>query len=93
MNDFIEVGLSLYVIINFIIALAMLSESLHDNFNVFDIRLKHLIVLVLFPFGAIAGIAMSTFFAILDTLIYMVKKNERIQRVANIRLFKRKDDT
>lgn len=93
MTDFVEIGLGLYFVINFVIALAMLSESLHDNFNVFDIRLKHLIVLLLFPFGAVAGAILSTFFAILDTLVYMVKKNERIQRVANIRLFKSKDDT
>ena len=93
MTEFIPVVMGLYVIMNFVLAIVLFTEALHDNFSIFDLRIKHLILLVLFPVGAIVGVLLTSLVHVMDTLVYMVKKNERIQRVANTRIFKDKGDT
>lgn len=91
MNYFIEVFINLYVVMNLLIALVIFVESVNDHLDIFDVRMKHLLLLLFLPIGVIVGVLCAAFMEAVDTVLYMIKKSERLQGFANKKIFKRKE--
>jgi Na+/H+-dicarboxylate symporter len=92
MNDFLQIFIVFYLIVNIIFFVVTITYSFHDDFKVGDLRVKHLIYLLLFPFGAIVGVIVASLFEVVDMMLYKVKKNKRFNRFVNRKIFPHRDE-